>query len=221
MLKTCKQMMGQGKPIFSIFIHAQIICIIKTKGIHESNMTAFQKRLLLNNPFLISVTTTTAPQPTASTSIAQIDYIYLLVLLILLIPLLICVFILIKRCHSRKKNVKNTRKSQECLVKAVAPAELTPVRADKNPPKMFKLHNYQPGDTKTLVPVFKPKIPARISPMFDPGWQPSKLPCLVPLAKVQPLYTDTTEDYLRSRLPRRPSHLSLYSFDSVIFSTEP
>ncbi|VDI43720.1 Hypothetical predicted protein [Mytilus galloprovincialis] len=59
---------------------------------------------------------------------------------------------------------------------------------------------------------FKPKKPLNFFPLFDPQWIPSKT--LQPIAKVEPLYNDTFDDYMQGKLPRRPSGVSLYSFYS-------
>ncbi|CAC5359698.1 unnamed protein product [Mytilus coruscus] len=59
---------------------------------------------------------------------------------------------------------------------------------------------------------FRPKKPLNFFPLFDPQWIPSKT--LQPIAKVEPLYHDTFDDYMKGKLPRRPSGVSLYSFHS-------
>ncbi|KAJ8297864.1 hypothetical protein KUTeg_024395 [Tegillarca granosa] len=155
--------------------------------------------------------TTTVTEP-VETSSASLELLALLVLLIL-IPLIIILVLLIKKFILPK-----LRKPKPVLPKKKI---IDLGRADQNAKKTFRLHSYQTDDTRNLVPIFKPKKPIRVSPVFDSMWEPGKLPFLLPLPKVEPLYHDTLEDYLRARLPRRPSHLSLYSFDSVIFSTDP
>lgn len=61
---------------------------------------------------------------------------------------------------------------------------------------------------------FRPKKPLTFYPLFDPSWEPTEHPNLQPIAKVEPLYNDSLDDYMRGRLPRRPSGVSLYSFSS-------
>lgn len=160
----------------------------------------------------IAVNVTTIVSDPGEVSSARLELLAILVLL-LLIPLIVILVFLIKKYvlpkFRKPKPVLPTKKIIDLG------------RADNNAKRTFRLHSYQADDTKNLVPIFKPKKPIRVSPVFDPMWEPGKLPFLLPLPKVEPLYHDTLEDYLRARLPRRPSHLSLYSFDSVIFSTDP
>jgi hypothetical protein len=61
---------------------------------------------------------------------------------------------------------------------------------------------------------FRRKKPLTGFPLFDPNWNPTDVPYLQRVAKVEPLYHDTFDDYMKGRLPRRPSGSSLYSFHS-------
>ncbi|XP_069131019.1 uncharacterized protein [Argopecten irradians] len=65
------------------------------------------------------------------------------------------------------------------------------------------------------ISLFRPKKTLKIFPMFDSSWDPSSLPFILPLPKVEPIYNDPLDIYMRDRLPRRKSALSLYSFDAV------
>lgn len=69
--------------------------------------------------------------------------------------------------------------------------------------------------------LFRPKKPlTQIMPLFDPNWDSSVLPFVLPLPKVAPMYSDPVEIYMRDRLPRSKSGLSMYSFDSIIMNTK-
>lgn len=177
----------------------------------DSSLNSF---LNVKHVFIPEPTTTTVPPEEVVP--ASLDLLALL-LLVLLIPLIILLIYLIKKYVIPKWKARKKK-----VVKKEPPNQKIDLgRGDKNAKKTFRLHSYQTDDTRRLVPLFKPKKPIKISPAFDPAWGPGSLPFLIPLPKVEPLYHDTLEDYLRARLPRRPSHLSLYSFDSVIFGSDP
>lgn len=61
---------------------------------------------------------------------------------------------------------------------------------------------------------FRRKKPLNGFPLFGPNWNPTDVPYLQPVAKVEPLYHDTFDDYMKGKLPRRPSGSSIYSFHS-------
>lgn len=57
---------------------------------------------------------------------------------------------------------------------------------------------------------FRPKKPlSYIFPLFDLNWNPTDEPNLQPVAKVEPLYHDTLDDYMTGGLPRISSGSSL------------
>ena len=63
---------------------------------------------------------------------------------------------------------------------------------------------------------FKPKRPIDIS-LYGLSFAIGSFPTLNPQDKIPTLYPDSVEDYMRGKMPRYPSGLSLYSIESVVF----
>ncbi|OWF38054.1 uncharacterized protein LOC110466711 [Mizuhopecten yessoensis] len=89
-------------------------------------------------------------------------------------------------------------------------------RGETNPKQAFSMRSDVYFKQNGMnISLFRPKKALKIFPMFDASWDPSALPFILPLPKVEPIYNDPLDIYMRDRLPRRKSALSLYSFDAV------
>ncbi|KAK3087298.1 hypothetical protein FSP39_004356 [Pinctada imbricata] len=73
--------------------------------------------------------------------------------------------------------------------------------------------------TKLRAPYFRPKREINIYPIFDRSWDPMTL-TEISVPQITTIYNDSIEEFMKGRLPRSASRNSLYSFDTIPWSSE-
>ncbi|KAK3100520.1 hypothetical protein FSP39_021226 [Pinctada imbricata] len=154
--------------------------------------------------FLHAVPTTTEGPPP---DVSFLLYFLIIPAVIFVIWLILLIVVCLLICHRKYRNFfKHLRKHSK-----------PKVHADKVWRSML------PRDKLSIIQsdhkhqfCFRPKRPIDLS-VFDLTFETGSCPSIVPADKLSTLYPDPIEDYMRGKIPRYPSGLSLYSIDSVVF----